>query len=282
MSVIRKYGFGLLAVVIALAAIAYWKREPLMLAWLAGQTEASSFDERLALIRSGAEIRLPAEGSPPYPVVLQFHGCAGIRPPFHDQWADVANDAGFAAVIVDSNGPRGFSRQKALEVICKGDALLGQERAGDVLAALTMVKNDTRLDADRTILAGWSHGAWTVMDFLTMDPPKRGPAGLKGGLPAAPKPAGAILFYPHCGLGALSRFRRWTTTPPTLAFVAGADEMVDAEACLSYFTKRREENGAISVVYYDDAHHVFDDPFLEPDWIHWYNEQYAADAANKY
>lgn len=271
-----------LLVFIIVAGILFWNREPLMLAWVAANTEQTSLDQRIDLIRDNIEVRLPDEGAPPYPVVLQFHGCAGIRPPFQEQWANIANRAGYAAVIVDSNGPRGFSRKKALDVVCGGKALIGQERAGDVVAAIKIAQSDDRLDASHLVLAGWSHGGWSVMDFLTMDGKSRTPAGLTGWNGEQAAVDGAILFYPYCGPGALSRFRNWTQAPKTLAFVAGADEMVDAQECLSYFEARQSEDASTNLIFYEDAHHVFDDPFLEPDWIHWYNEDYFKDAARRY
>lgn len=276
--------FVLILTVIATGA--FWKREPLMLAWVAANTDQTSLDERIALIEDGVEVRLPDSGEAPYPVVLQFHGCAGIRPPFQEQWADVANRAGYAAVIVDSNTPRGFSRKQALEIICGGKALIGQERAGDVAAAIKIAQADDRLDAEHIVLAGWSHGAWSVMDYLTMDGEKRRPAGMiKMGMSenlGLSKIGGAVLFYPYCGPGALSRFRDWTRSPKTLAFIAGADEMVPSEACISYFEGRQEQSDRVDFVVYDGAHHVFDDPFLEPEWIHWYNEEYHTDATKRY
>lgn len=276
--------FVLLLTVIA--AGVFWKREPLMLSWVAANTEVSSLDERIALLRPAIDIRLPENGAPPYPVVLQFHGCAGIRAPFQEQWADVANEAGYAAVIVDSNTPRGFSREKALEIICGGKALIGQERAGDVFAAIKIAQQDQRLDSSRLVLVGWSHGAWSVMDYLTMDGEKRLPPGMKKtgvteGL-SSPKIDGAVLFYPYCGPGARSRFQDWTQSPKTLALIGDGDEMVPAAACISYFERRKGEGGNVDFVVYDGAHHVFDDPFLEPEWIHWYNEEYHADATRRY
>ena len=273
----------IIGLIVALGvALLIWKREPVMVALLAMNTDQSSLDERIDLIETGYSIHLPKDGVGPFPVVLQFHGCAGIRPPFQEQWAAMANEMGYAAVIVDSNTPRGFSREEALKIVCGGKALLGQERAGDVLAAIKLAEQDPRLDPSQIILAGWSHGGWSVMDFLTMDGKTRIPAGLSGWREPPPSIAGSIFFYPYCGPGALSRFRSWTQNPRTLAFIAGDDKMVPAKACISYFEKRRAKEDPVELVVYSDADHVFDDPFLEPEWIHWYNEEYFQDAKSRY
>lgn len=253
------------------------RAEPLLLTVARSQAEAQSFDERVALVADGLEVLLP-QGDGPHPAALLFHGCAGPRMTFQRQWAELFLNAGYAAVIVDSTGPRGMSRDDAREQVCTGQALLGQERAGDVPAALAALSVDTRLDLARPVLAGWSHGGWTIMDAMTMDMATRRPAGLTSSPPGAIDPAGVILVYPHCGLGALSRFQDWETDAPVLALIAGADEVVDAEACIRLFEARRLRGEDITMTVYPGANHVFDDPFLEPEWLHWHDADAHADA----
>ncbi len=270
---------GIVAVVAA--ALLVWRLEPIYLERLAGKTQAEDLEARKALLSDAIEIHVPDAEDNPYPTVLMFHGCAGPRMTFQRQWAEVFNEAGYAAMIVDSTGPRGYSRQSALDIVCAGKTLIGQERAGDVFAAIEIAREDPRLDTDRLILAGWSHGAWTVMDFLTMDGEKRRPAGLSGDLPGQPRIDGTVLFYPHCGAGALSKFRPWRQSPPALAFVAGADQIVEPEKCIALFDRMRWAGLGIEVAIYPDAEHVFDDPFLEPEWIHWYSEKDHKDAEQR-
>ncbi len=267
--------------VITLAGILYLNREPAMMRFLDAQTPKSPIVAHQQFVSDGVEILYPDAGEPPFPVVLQFHGCAGVRRPFQLQWAEVANRAGYAAMIVDSMGPRGISRDEALETVCAGKKLLGQERAGDVLAAIKLAEADPALDADHLVVAAWSHGAWSVMDYLTMDMKRRWPAGITHAATDVAAIDGAILFYPYCGPGTLSRFRAWTQTPPVLALIAGQDTIVDAKVCIKYFDQRRED-ALVDFVVYPEAQHVFDDPFLEPEWIHWYNEKYFTDAKTRY
>jgi len=270
-----------LVVVAVLSSLLVWKREPLAMAWFASKLDKTTLDARAALLQDHLEIVTP-EGAGPFPVVLQLHGCAGIRAPFQQQWAEIANGAGYAAVIVDSNGARGMDRAAGLEQVCGGKTLLGQERAGDIAAALEILKQDQRLDLSRLALAGWSHGAWTVMDYLTLDLAKTAPPGFVRPLTNVPDVDAAVLFYPYCGVGARSRYAAWTQRPKTLALIAGADEVVKAPQCIRYFEKRERADDHLEIVVYPDANHVFDDPFLEPDYIHWYNEEYFNDAARRY
>ncbi len=266
---------------VILAGLLVWRAEPLYLSWLAGKTESSTLEARKTLIAQNIEVHLPETGDGPFPSVLMFHGCAGPRMAFMRQWADVFTQEGFAAMVVDSTGPRGFDRQDALDVVCAGKALLGQERAGDIFAAIDIAKTDKRLDTDNLILAGWSHGAWTVMDFLTMDGEKRRPAGINDDLAAPPDIKGLVLFYPHCGPAALSKFRAWRATPPTVAFIAGADKIVESEKCVSLFERKIRSGANIEMTVYPEADHVFDDPFLEPEWSHWHREDDHRDAEKR-
>lgn len=271
----------IVAIIVLALALMVWRLEPLYLGWLAARTDAQDLAERKELIAQGAEIHLPEAGDGPFPTILLFHGCAGPRMAFQRQWADLATAAGYGAIIVDSTGPRGYDREGALDAVCGGKTLLGQERAGDVVAAIEIARADPRLDVETLVLAGWSHGAWTVMDFLTMDLESDRPAGLTGALPAPPALDGVVLFYPHCGVGALSKFRAWRDDAPMIAFVAGKDSIVDGQACIRLFEKRKTAGVAVDLTVYPDAEHVFDDPFLEPEWIHWYDAELHADAAQK-
>ena len=198
-------------------------------------------------------------------------------------WANIALDAGFAVVTPDSNGPRDYVRETALETICKGKALLGQERSGDIAAALSIIEDDNRFDTDRMVVAGWSHGAWSLMDYFTMDASAgKRPSIIKGAFFEADV-KNAILFYPHCGIGALSRFREWRVNPKTLVFVAGKDTIVDGPACKTLFERKQKKGGDVDLVYYQDVDHTFDDPTLiGGPYEDFYSAYESQDAINRY
>src|SRR5262249_37198936 len=100
----------------------------------------AAFTERLM---ASAEVIRP-EGEGPFPIVLQFHGCGGI-PSSQAQYAEVARDAGWATVIVDSYAPRRISRGEAT-LVCHGFELWGRERAGDVYAAMAWAREQPWAD----------------------------------------------------------------------------------------------------------------------------------------
>src|SRR5690606_33200046 len=109
------------------------------------------------------------QGEGPFPVVLQFHGCGGKKN-LQERWAAVARAAGWAAVVVDSYGPRRISRLEAYATVCTGLQLWGRERAGDLFAMMEWARRQPWIDPKRIVLAGWSHGGWTTLDAMSMTP----------------------------------------------------------------------------------------------------------------
>ncbi len=277
----RLIAFGLAALALFAAGV-FVQREPLMLGWLASRVPQTTLDERAALLEPAMTFHAPEGAAPPWPAVIQFHGCSGLRENFMEQWADAANRQGFLAVIVDSTGPRGIDRDRAYASVCEGKELLGQERAGDVLAAYEIVRKRSDVDPSRIVLAGWSHGAWSVMDMIAMTPPRRLPAGVKREGVKAPEIAGAILVYPYCGEGSWTAIDGWRKPVPTLALLAGADTVVDPARCPEVFAELEEQGGEIDIAVYPQADHVFDDPFLAPKDRHMYDAEAHEDATRRY
>lgn len=265
-----------------LLAGAYAQRERLALAFLASQAPKTSLEERAALLAPYIAYHPPADVPPPWPAVILMHGCAGMRADFMGQWAEAANRAGYLAVVVDSAGPRGIDRARALERVCSGRELIGQERAGDALAAYEIARRRADVDAARIVLAGWSHGAWSAMDLIAMTPPRRLPAGLARDGVETPALAGAVLVYPYCGQGSWTRLDGWRNAPPALAFVAGRDTIVDPAQCPPVFERLIAHGADIDLVIYPDADHVFDDPFLPADYAHMYDAKTHADATRRF
>jgi len=275
---IARIGLGLALFASVLAGWATLSRESLALALTGTQLNRTSLAEHRQKLEPNMIVSLPDQtrfGPPPYPAVLQFHGCAGARLSFQTDWARQINAAGFAAIIVDSNRPREISRDTALNTVCQGKRLIGQERAADVAAAIDFAIAQTEIDADRLVLMGWSHGGWTIMDFLSLAP-GQAPKGL---LQTPPTKAfaihGLVLVYPYCGFGNRSRFRPWATTPPTLALYAGADSIVKPDECRALFDTQINDKSMLTEITYDGAEHAFDDPFIEEEWRHWHHPAHA-------
>lgn len=271
--------WALCAVAAGAAAAMIW-REPLMLAAIAARAEPTSLEERAALLEPFIKTYTPEGADGPLPAVLQFHGCSGPSAEHERQFAEIANAAGYIAFSIDSNTPRGIDRAAGLTSVCTGERLIGQERAGDVASALEIIGRRSDVDPSRIVLAGWSHGAWTIMDYLTFAAAGRNPPGV-GGAPAR-EISGVILFYPYCGPGARARFAAWSTLAPTLAFVAGADEIVDGAQCKALFDRAAAKDKNVNIVYYPSANHVFDHRELTGENRRYFDETSAADAERRY
>ena len=125
----RRVLYFILPVLIILGLAGFAKRDELILDAVGLKAKRGSLEEREALLAPAMQFFIPEGREGPFPAVIQFHGCAGIRQPFMEQWAKVANEAGYMAVVVDSFGPRGITRDVALKTVCEGTMLLGQERA---------------------------------------------------------------------------------------------------------------------------------------------------------
>ncbi|NWG92249.1 MAG: dienelactone hydrolase family protein [Parvularculaceae bacterium] len=273
---------AVLALVASLAGGAWANRERLMLAFLGAKTEKRTLAEQEALILPHIRVFQPTAGSPPFPAIVQFHGCAGYRPDFMAQWAKVGTEAGFLVIAVDSMSPRGIDREEALSSVCAGKRLIGQERAGDVAAALAAVAARKDVDPARIVAAGWSHGAWSLMDYLALSAASQTPPSLKGEAPAI-DPAGVIAFYPYCGEGTWSRLLNWNTKAKVLALIAGADTIVDGAECRARFEAIRQAGTPVDLVWYENADHVFDDAGLVGgEFAHYYGAAAAEDAARRY
>jgi len=206
------------------------------------------------------EVSPPGDG--PRPAVLLFHGCGGMRAHLH-LYAKAAVEAGWRAFLVDSYRPRGWTNRFASHFVCLGLAFRGYKRAGDVLAATWGVAQLPGVDAKRLCLAGWSHGAWGVMDLLTMPLTKRGEGGL-----ADPDPAPldgvekAFLAYPYLNVLARSRVAPWLRTPRTLGIIPRSDHLASVRTHMRAYASA-VAGGAELQLWSVDATHAFDEPGLK-------------------
>jgi len=228
---------------------------------MSSPAQAETLSDRAALLEPAMTIAKP-EGDGPFPVVIQLHGCGGRSEAMMDGYAQAARDAGAAAVIVDSWTPRGISRVNAMATICTGARLRGRERAGDLYAAVAWARAQSWADPQRIIIAGWSHGGWTIMDGLALrsgDEMARA-TGLSD-LPAEPLAgvAGAFIVYPYVGPPAFAGRRAWRINPQTLAIVGGRDLVVGRESPARALERLRSHGQRIDIHKFDTATHAFDD-----------------------
>jgi dienelactone hydrolase len=194
------------------------------------------------------EIHLPEDAAGPVPVALLFSGCGGVQPVQSD-YAQAALDQGWAAVIVDSHAARGIGRLAARSLVCTGLRLRGQDRAADVFEALQIVRADPRLDGDRTVLAGWSHGGWTVLDAMAQAQAQDQPLS---GVTAA------LLIYPYCGMIIEADTSPIGAPFPVTLLLVGKDRIANPRDCRRLAERREAEGSEIDIVFEPELTHAFD------------------------
>lgn len=219
----------------------------------------NDLEHLIALLEPAIRVYKP-EGPGPFPVVLQLHGCGGAKR-IQDEYAQAARDAGVLAIVLDSLTPRGIDFENALRRICSGRELRGLERAGDLIAGLEIVRRRDDVDTSRIAVAGWSHGAWTIMDLLALDTPRETPPNLK----AAPDNpwagvVGVELIYPYCGFPALTRSRGWSKTNiPADVLLLENDQVANEKISHTALERARQSGAAITVETWTGVTHAFEE-----------------------
>jgi dienelactone hydrolase len=257
MRVLRRWvllllGLALLAVA-GVAGISYERyiRHPAFLA-------ASARTSHARLLAPGLQLVTPP-GAGPFPTVLLVHGCGGLHGergpnPIMDEYARSAVEAGWAAAILDSYGPRGWAAPWARRRVCTGMMLQGYRRAADVLAGLDLLEADPRVDHLRLRIASWSHGGWAVGDLVTLPDPG------DGSFTRTMADVEAIYFtYPWCGFPSQGGRRDWTWKGAVRVVFAEHDTVQDAPGCQPMLDRARKAGAAVETVMIPGVTHAFDE-----------------------
>jgi dienelactone hydrolase len=198
----------------------------------------------------------------PYPAVVVLHGCGGFSS-HSAKIADRLASWGYAALTVDSLGPRGIASR------CGGGMFLDQ--AFDAYSALRYLARLDFVDPARVAVLGQSMGGSSVLYAVNRD------------LAAQhfnERFRAAIAYYPSCGIPAASM------SAPTLVLIGEADDWNPAERCREMVAHSRHDGATIALTVYPGAYHAFDVAQLKPgirSLGHWleYNEPAATDAEQK-
>ena len=221
------------------------------------------FADHVAFMEPYVRVSYPP-GEGPFPAVLLFHGCGGVRQ-VTENYAALAVKSGVAAVIVDSLRARNISYEEALAQVCTGHKLWGRERAADVYAALDLIRRDRRIDPQRLALTGWSHGGWTLLDGLTLAAMKRPPDGLSDA-PEEPFAGvtGVFLIYPYVSGPSLAVRHDWLSGIPLEAVLVERDSMASEADASVVFSRARQQGAPVSWSVLGGVTHAFDEPDHRP------------------
>lgn len=221
---------------------------------------AQTLADRITMLEPAMSVTKP-DGPGPYPTVMMLHGCGGRRP-FHDDIAQMLARHGAAAVVVDSFAPRRISRIQAYSTVCTGARLQGRERAGDLYAAVIWARRQPWANPNQIIVAGWSHGGWTIIDALAL----RAGAEMTratgiSDLPAEPLEgvSGALMAYPYAGFATLTGRRAWRIAPQSVAILAGRDYIVGWKTPRDSLERQRAHGAPIDIVFFENSTHAFED-----------------------
>jgi len=181
-------------------------------------------------------------GAGPFSAVVLLHGCGG----FHSSmisWADRLSRFGYAALAIDSYGPRGIDDH------CGG--LFPDDQVADGYAALRYLTTKPFVRASHVAAMGFSRGGGSVLasmekGFVEQLYPEKFRAG--------------IAFYPVC------QYASGITTGPVLVLIGDADDWTPSSSCEAMVSGRTElgaprtpgDRSSIELVIYPGAHHGFD------------------------
>ncbi|MDQ0316323.1 dienelactone hydrolase family protein [Amorphus orientalis] len=207
-------------------------------------------------------------GDGPFPTALLFSGCDGPHDNM-ERWADALVADGWAAIIVDSHGPRGYDDYEAWRLVCVGQLMTGGERAGDVLVALADAREMAFVDRDRLALIGMSHGGWSIMDLLALDAENRLPLNLRSRPGDANDPPlsgvrAAVLVYPWCGPTNRAVDAGWDHPAPVLFVLADDDMIAPARDCRAVEQTLRDTGHDVEELSFSGVTHGFDQQHRTP------------------
>lgn len=202
-----------------------------------------------------------------HPAVVMLHGRAGSYSSLkrgqhnagaltmrHMMWGNFWAARGYVAIHVDSFGPRGFGDGFAKHSYASRPQEVSEQsvRPLDAYGALAYLRSRSDVAADRIGVQGWSNGGMTVLATLGPRPP-----GLQNPTPASGFRA-AIAQYPSCRAPAAEP--DYAPYAPLLIMVAENDDEVSPTVCRTFAEKIRGRGATVELVWYDGAHHSYDDP----------------------
>ncbi len=213
-------------------------------------------------------LKMPKGVSGKVPAVIILHGAGGVND-YYFEVADMLNEMGIAAFVVDSLYSRGIgSSQALLKKLFHSYAI----RISDAYAALELLSTHPKIDKRRIAVLGYSHGAKVAL-FVASEKIRR--SFIADDL----RFAASIAYYPNCGI----QFKDIDfTDAPVLMLLAEKDNICPVQACLDYAQRIKDSGADVKAIVYKGAHHGF--PVYSgnkiikvhslPDWSNCKQEEY--------
>ena len=187
-------------------------------------------------------------GSAPVPAVVLMHGSGGVYPALLNFWPKQLNDAGIAALVVDSFGPRGV--QSTAED--QGQVPFAADVA-DAFAALGLLASHPRIDPQRIAVMGFSRGGITAWRTAAQ-------RVVAGAAPVGLRFAAHVPVYSGGCAGQLSlHVQPGVFGPPPMLWIHGGDDDYTFASDCKDFAGRIAAAGTPSeFVLIPGARHKFD------------------------
>lgn len=198
----------------------------------------------------------PNDAPGPFPTAILLHGCT-LEPPHIESWGRLLAESGFLTYTIDSFTPRKIGYWTSRGLVCTGLRLRGEERCRDITAVLPFVLADRQVDRRRINLVGWSHGGWTVTEWM-LDAEAQVFATR-----AALSIRSVVLFYPYCGIASSIHERPWTSRAPVLVVTGEADRIVPNGQTHAFVEALTHASVPVTHVPLDGVAHAFD---VEGNW----------------
>jgi len=179
-------------------------------------------------------------GSGPFPAMVLLHNCYGVQPFLYD-YASWFGTQGYAALIVDSFGPRRAKDCNAYPNM--------RGRALDAYGALAYLRRRAEIDPERIGAIGWSHGGGTA--FLV--DAQRLSDDYGGGRPFR----AVVAMYPVC----MAEVR--TIAAPLLVLQGTDDDWSPPSPCQDAVKRLSSATAPASMHTYPGVTHAFDNPTLQ-------------------
>jgi dienelactone hydrolase len=185
-----------------------------------------------------ATLALPP-GTGPLPVVIVLHGCGGLVPARMAEWTRRLNDWGYAAVVLDSFGPRGVT------TVCAPSAqhlVTPADRAGDVLSTAVYLRSLPQIDGTRIGVLGLSHGGSTAAGVTQRRYERLYPGLLRA----------SVDYYGPC------RSPETYGDVPLLALAGDPDDWGNPALTCHAFAAKLRPGEPFEIHTYPDTYHAFD------------------------
>ncbi|MBP5856517.1 dienelactone hydrolase family protein [Marivibrio halodurans] len=198
-----------------------------------GQVYYESYlDSDLTLTGS---VQLPESVSGPVPAIILAHGSAGVG--YREStWGSFFREKGYATMVIDMFGPRGFKPMS-------GPNVGGYD---DIIDAFNILKTHPMIDPDRIAVMGWSFGGGNALNAASMTRRRGEGHALKA----------FVSFYPVCGVSAVPFIGE--EDAKILVVIGTEDTYTEVFQCERIVEKGKQDGRDVQLIVYEGAYHGFD------------------------